>query len=232
MSTIGSRVFVVGGEDKYLTLANEEYVRPLVIGNSWNRLRIGILMAANPDSTNNLLSCAWVLGVCSGVDAPYGAASTTNFVGMGLTTPGAFTYNAGTGGASFFTANASQTTKVAASVASGSSLGSVYHTTSGAYAQRRCAQIVDITKGSPNYTVTLYSEQNITAHTQYDLNYATFIYAMEQGGTPNFSANNMGTATGNIAASETPGPLNAVDLFWNRASFPWEIYAIAVYRFS
>mgnify|MGYP003377941999 CR=1 FL=1 len=102
MANIGSRLFNLLA-DKYLTLANEEWVRTLAIGNDWNKLRLGLLLAVTPDGTNPLGGTALMLGLCSGKTNPYGAASTTNFVGAALhgSTPGATTgtlsYVAGAG---------------------------------------------------------------------------------------------------------------------------------------
>ena len=83
MANIGSRLFNLLA-DKYLTLANEEWVRTLAIGNDWNKLRLGLLLAVTPNGTNPLGGTALMLGLCSGKTNPYGAASTTNFVGAGL----------------------------------------------------------------------------------------------------------------------------------------------------
>ena len=51
MSNIGSRTFNLIA-DKYLTLANEEYLRQLSIGSNWSKLRLGAMLALTaPEAT-------------------------------------------------------------------------------------------------------------------------------------------------------------------------------------
>ena len=99
MSNIGQRVFVLGGNQLYMTLANEEYVRALSIGSTWTKLRLGLMCAITPDGTNNLLNMNCTMGVCSGAANPFGAASTTNWVGAWLNgaPAGNMTYTANAG---------------------------------------------------------------------------------------------------------------------------------------
>ena len=124
MANIGSRLFNLLA-DKYLTLANEEWVRTLAIGNDWNKLRLGLLLAVTPDGTNNLGGTALMLGVCSGKTHPYGAASTTNFVGAGLhgSTPGGptgtLTYVAGAGNPYFTSGGSSTASRVGGDLVGG-----------------------------------------------------------------------------------------------------------------
>ncbi len=53
MAIIGTRLFNLI-EDKYLTLGNEEYLRPLSIGNNWSKLRLGLMLALPPNGTSSL----------------------------------------------------------------------------------------------------------------------------------------------------------------------------------
>lgn len=236
-SVIGERVFVSDGIDKYITLPNAEYVRPLSIGSNWNRLRIGVLMAMTPNATSNILSCNFVMGVCSGATNPYGASSTTYFIGSGMTGSATMTYNAGTAGASYYTGSTtSWVSRIGTTLTTGGALTFLAVTTSGVYTQRRCAQYVDITKYSPsaaNIAVTQWTETGAgTAHTQYDVTYPAFLYALEQAGTPVINGTNMNSNGTNGPFVEASGPLDTVDVYWNKDAFPWEVYGIAVYRFN
>jgi hypothetical protein len=80
MANIGTRTFNLV-DDKYLSLANEEWVRTLAIGTNWTKLRIGKLVSVTPDATSNLSGVELIWGLCSGKTNPFGAASTTNFLG-------------------------------------------------------------------------------------------------------------------------------------------------------
>jgi hypothetical protein len=229
MSTIGQRIFAAGGEDKYLTLANEEYARVLDIGNNWTSLRVGVMLAFTPDGTNNLLSCTFALGVCSGLSATFGG-STSNFIGA-LVNNTTITYAAGP--PPYFAVPTAIATKVNTTI-SATGATNRNHTTNTGSPQRRALLYVQLTKGSPNYTVDVIGIQTASALAiQLDYSYDRFIYGMEQppsSVTLNGYALLYGTAA--TAFSESAGPLNTFNLFWNKLLFPVEIYAVAAYRFA
>jgi len=238
MATIGSRLFnlVV---DKYLTLANEEWARTLAIGTDWTKLRIGVLLAVTPDGTNNLAGSALVLGVCSGKTNPYGAASTTNFVGAamhGITpggTTGTFTYVAGSGNPYFTSIGSWPASRVATDVISGAATATTFLLTANTGStQRRSPLYVDIQKGSPNYTLTRWTPLASQALFQTgDCSAAEFLAGLEMP-TPTWANTNLTSSNGTVAASETPGALDTVDLFWNKTALPLEVYALAAYRMA
>jgi len=95
--------------------------------------------------------------------------------------------------------------------------------------QRRSLLYLDITKGSPNYTLKPYLMT--AAQAQMDFTAADFLDGLEQAGTPIVNGQTLNTVTAvTIACDETAGALNTVDLFWNRAAYALEVYALAVYR--
>jgi hypothetical protein len=92
---------------------------------------------------------------------------------------------------------------------------------------------LDITKGSPNYTFQGW-HFNSTASYYNDYTFQTFLDGMEQvSGAPSVLGQAFvgGTATG-AAVSEATGVFNTLDICWNSASFPLEIYGMAVYRIT
>lgn len=236
MSNIGQRVFVLGGNQLYMTLGNEEFIRPMSIGNTWTKLKIGVLLAYTGDSTNNLTLASFMMGVCSGTTNGFRAATTTNFVGALMIGAGAdpangstLTYTANTGNPVFSAAFPSHVTRVATTTAfnnPGSNTGFTPVAGTGTLV-RRAAFYLTILKGSPNYTLQAFQ----SIQTSVDQPFYAFLDGMEQVGTPAINAVTYAAATaGTIAASETPGSLNAVNLAYNKTSFPAEIYAIAAYR--
>ena len=96
--------------------------------------------------------------------------------------------------------------------------------------QRRSIVYVDITKGSPNYTIQSYTVP--TANQTVDWSFSQFLDGMEQvGATVNaiaFSALTSNT----VATSEVAGAFDTFDLYWSKAVFSLEVYAIAVFRSS
>jgi len=238
MATIGQRLFV-SLQKKYLTLANEEFVRTLGIGTNWTKLRLGILWAITPDGTNALPSSAIVLGLCSGKTNPYGAANTTNFVGAELhtnapnSTTGSLTYSVISGQPWYTSSGSWPATRVGATISSASGQGNTFliATNTGSI-QRRSPLFVDIQKGSPNYTITRWLPQSsTTAYQTADMSPAEFLSSLELA-TPTWVNIALTGSVGTIATSEGPGVFDTFDFFWNKSLFPAEIYAVAVYRFS
>lgn len=238
MANIGSRLFN-GVADKYVSLANEELVRTLQIGSDWTKLRIGVLLAVTPDGTNNLASAALVLGLCSGTAHPYGAASTTNFIGAAFhaSTPGAtsgtLTYTANSGNPLFSATGTAPLTRVGTALgsATGSSTALLLTANTGT-TQRRSPLYLDITKGSPNYTVGRWSPATSQGQFQNgDCTPGEMLSVLENT-APTWLGLSLTSSSTTIAASEAAGAFDSVDLFWNKAGFPLEVYALAVARLA
>ena len=234
MASIGSRTFNLIG-DKYLTLANEEFVRTLAIGSDWNKLRLGLLLALSTDGTNNLQGTDLVWGLCAGKTNPFGAASTTNFLGMkfgAYDTTEVMTYNANSGNPYFWT-NRGMMKKVGAtrSLLFGAALEFHRLATNTGTLQRRSAHFMEIAKGSPNFTVTVWS-MPLTGMAK-DFTPAHLLEGLEQPSTILVNGEALGVGTPwTTAFDQVAGALDTVDLYWNKAAFPLEIYALAAYRLS
>jgi hypothetical protein len=97
--------------------------------------------------------------------------------------------------------------------------------------QRKSLHFVEITKGNPNFTVVFW---NLTATgVAKDFSPAHLLQGLEQAGSITVNGESLGVGqTNSVAFSEAAGALDTVDLFWNRASFPLEVHALAAYRFS
>ena len=241
MASIGSRTINLI-EDKYLTLANEEYLRPLSIGSNWTKLRIGMVCALTPNGTNNLLGCRLVLGLCAAATPfantlGYAGATTGNFIGAdvilkssGLDDYGDFIYNAGSGNP-YFTGTFMAVRRrygSTATFAAFSSTNQAVAANNGSL-QRRSLIYLDITKGSPNYSLKPFVMT--AAQAQMDFTPADFLDGLEQSSTPVVNGQTLNTvAAVNHACDESAGAFNTLDLYWNRAAYALEIYALAVYR--
>ncbi len=238
MSQIGQRVFVLGGNELYLTLSNEEFVRSLSIGNNWTKLRIGIMVAQTPDGTNNLVSCTLTMGMCSGTVYPFNSANTVNWVGVSI--PGnlgsTLTYTAGSGNP-YFAAGFSYYGKKVGSSTSFTPAGNGALTISsntGAL-QRRTPIYLDIEKASPNYKLLAFS--TLLSSTNVDVSFMSFLDGCEQAfnatptitGVTFISSSSAGSPL-QVATSEAAGPFDTFSFFWSKTLFPMEVYAIAAYR--
>ena len=234
MSNIGSRTFNLIG-DKYLTLANEEFVRTLAIGSDWTRLRLGLLLALTPDGTNDLQGADLVWGLCAGKTNPFGAASTTNFLGMKFGTsfgPEVLNYSAN-GGNPYFWSGRGQMKKVGVTRTAFDGNGLEFHrlaTNTGAL-QRRSAHFLEIAKGNPNFSIRSWS-MPLTGLAK-DFTPAHLLEGLEQSLSITVNGENVGAGmTVTTGFDEAPGALDTVDLHWNKAAFPLGVYALAAYRIA
>ncbi|MBI1178460.1 hypothetical protein GC207_13580 [bacterium] len=234
MANIGSRVFNLVS-DKYLSLANEEWVRTLAIGSNWTKLRVGVLLALTPDGTNNLAGTNLLFGLCAGKTNPFGAATTTNFLGMKFganASSDPLTYVANSGNP-YYWSGRGVIKKVGATVTSSDGNGLEWHriATNTGTLQRRSLQFLEITKGSPNFSVTFW---NLTATgVAKDFTPAHLLDGLEQAGSITVNGEALGTGLANsVAFNETAGALDSVNLFWNKSAFPLEVHAIAAYRLA
>jgi hypothetical protein len=214
--------------DKRIQLSNSQLIRRPIYYNSWTKMRIGIHFcipaAASIGGTPRLY-----LGICSGLTNGIGDATTTNFVG-------------------FMTNNATMTrTSLAGpNIYSGSlawrfikKVGTTFNFNTADAATSfflsmqqpvRHGLIVEITKGSPNYSMqAAYPTANGATAT--DLSDTQMLGLMEMtnmsdAGTvvTNYAGGSFTNTT--IAADEVAGSFNAINVFWDRTVAPLEISAI------
>lgn len=232
-----------------LQLGHEEFLRPLPMGTNWQSLRIGIRFCANDaarqsfvSSTSQGFGCALALGVCQGTTTRYLNDTVTDWIGGGYvgTTPGGGGYFNGQGAYTvgtpgYWTMNlarpnavrktgASITTATESSVQwflTGSGGGGAYN------GQFLSGLYVDIAKGSPNYTFTIYY-CNTAANAQVNLTNAAFLTNMETTGTPS----NTSTSSAKTIAYSGAGLFDTLSIVNNRSWPHIEVDGIAVVRFT
>ena len=234
MPNIGSGTFNLIG-DKYLSLANEEFVRTLAIGSDWTRLRLGLLLQLSTDGTNDLQGSDLVWGLCAGKTNPFGAASTTNFLGMKFGSgdvTNVLNYNAN-GGNPYFWSGRGHLKKVGATRSPFECNGLEFHrlaTNTGAL-QRRSVHFVEIAKGNPTFSVTVWGVP-VTGLAK-DFTPAHLLEGLEQPASIIINGETLGSG-GEVTVdfNEGAGALDTVDLYWNKAGFPLEVYALAAYRIA
>jgi hypothetical protein len=239
MSQFVTRTFAGGVTDIALQTGAEEWVRSLYMGNLWNSIRIGILQAINPISTTNLpANFGFVIGVCSGTNSPYGAASTTNFIGVNFSFSGAGgLYTAGAGNPWYaFNGLSSVITRVGTTITS-ATLGSGYNfgfPVQGVGTQRRWITLVDIIRGSPNYTVRVQDPQSSGSSPSVATDYSVtdLLTGMPQAAPVVVGGTTFGNHANTIVASELAGPFDTVNIYTNLPGYPGETYEVAVQKLS
>jgi len=248
MSVIYNRNFASGNQ-RYLNITNEDYLRPISIGTGWNRIRIGMLYALGTVSENAwpIRSASLQLGVCNGIQNSPLTQNCTHAFGFGTpneisntTASNVFTYNAGTSGNSYFSSTAYIFWRVAAGTHTTSATGGLTvtapsNTTLGGALARRGLLIVDINKSAlVSGNITQGAMSGAVAHNARDLTSSDLYSALEwyasaptiQGTALNF------LALGNSLAfnESVNGGLDTVCLTWNMYTVPLQLYELAVYR--
>ncbi|MBI5388202.1 MAG: hypothetical protein HZA90_26355 [Verrucomicrobia bacterium] len=242
MATISSRLFNLT-PDKFLVLGNEEWVRKLGIGSDWTKLRLGLLVALTPDGTSNLIGCTFVLGLCSAGEpfsntvgfARHTPGNPANFLGAdfsldGSSAPAPLTYNAGAGnpylsGVFWGVRHRAAGTDYCGTV---NSTNQSLATNNGTL-PRRSPLYLDITKGSPDFTLKAFTPT--AAQAVMDFTPAHFLDGLEQPGTPVLNGQTLTAgSTTTRPFSEAGGALDTVNVFWNKSAFPLEVFAVAAYR--
>jgi hypothetical protein len=198
--------------NKRLQLAHEEYVRPLSIGTNWQSIRIGIRYCIN-DSARATISASYsggfglYVGVKQGGGPSIFSDSLVDWIGggyIGQTFP-VFgldaAFNAGTPNYFSNLNRLNAMSKIGATtVFTAESIAAFFGVGSGAAgnygAQFMNHFYVEITKGTPNYTVVIYFP-NSAANAQINTTDANFLSFLETTAAPTGT----GTATKNLPYS-------------------------------
>lgn len=229
-----------GGNDVALQMGNEEWVRTLAIGSTWNHIRIGILYQIVGTATISTGS-GFAVGMCSGHTNPFNNAATTNFVGIECITSLGFQANSGNPYYQFASTNifackkvVSTITTAATNLADSTDMGVP---TAVGSTLRRGLLYVDITKGSPNYTIGIMAAQSMgsTSVGSHDFTVAELL----SGLTPTFGSMTIGGflfSVGNgaqaLACDETAGGFDTVDVYSNEANNAMNLYEVAVQKLA
>ena len=216
----------IGGvDDKRLVLGNASVARLLSYGTDWTTLRIGLRWTIGNTGADLTGSPHLAVGLCSGTTQIYGDALTTHFVGV-LSNQAAWTYSpsspvySAVGGGPFYPA------KRIGSVLTLGTLITPYWRIDADPTAARSLFFVDITKGTPNFSFRLFAHESSSA----DVSLDTFLQKMQEA-TPSL-ANHAYTNAFTLAVSETDGALNAVNVYWDRATPALEISDLAVARLA
>ncbi len=228
------------GNDISLQVNREEWVRTLAIGSAWTHIRIGLLWQVT--GTGSIAaSNGFAMGMCSGTAHPFAdPVTTTNFVGIyannGLTfiSNGLDSYFQFSNTMLFVATKVATTLNTNATNAADSVACFVPNT---ATTNRRGIIYVDITKGSPNYTIgmTMPTANNSAQNIDFTVN--NLLVGMNESFGSILSAEFPGVfSTGNtpltMAADEGPGAFDTVNIYSNFLNNPMEIQEVAVQKLA
>jgi len=240
------------GNDNSLTLSNEEWGRELAIGSDWQRLRIGIMCAVEPDAGNNLPFARLSLGCSTAANDHLGSAAANLWIGgqlagNALSLNGAtWAWNAGGGVNPFYTVSLWTRLQSLAGVISGTfNAGSAAIPTTTGAVSRRWPMFIELEKkGTSMYSgLAAFNifEGNPIQDKDYDV--PAFIAAMEHATAYVATGGNSlpidGDTVTNLGYTIFPnydvnaaaqGEVIAPHVGWNKAGYGFRIYTLAVAR--
>lgn len=216
--------------DQRLVLSNGQAKRTFSYLTSWNVIRIGMLISFDGTSAANLTGTPlMLLAIMKDTANGFGNPSADHVVGA-RTIATQFTYNAGSGNPYFSSANPLQLVKkIGSTVTAGTGFGSGAFFTANQTAKRN-ALILEITKGSPNFTISAIYPTSATI-AQFDVTPSVFEDMMNASSMANAAAvpSTAYSAQGGvtIAIDETTnGFFNGINLFWDKTANPLEISVV------
>ncbi len=227
MSSVIKTRTVASATETAIQMSNSTFARLVTLPVGWTKVRIGCRMwfgdlGSNPGSTPR-----FAVGLCSGTTNIIGDVSCDNAIGV-ITNSATWAR----GGAGYAPVDAATFKKVGSTLTVGSSVannGNMALPFVNAGSPSRQFWLVDITKGSPNYIVTLFywAPGNTGDTLASDFYNASIIPAPPT--TIGTAGSSYAQGTGvNVAFDEVAGTLNAVGLWFNRADFLAEVMDLDV----
>ncbi len=211
--------------DRKLLLGNEQFGRTMALGIAWNRLRIGIRAAVQASGAVNASGLA--MGVCQGTTDMYKSVTCTDFVGGHYgNTVNNTNYQYTAGPPNYIFSNAVLAIRRIGNVNTTNTTTSSSMYMSASPTTTRSMWIVEIQRGSPNYSITQFIPTSV-ANVQIDISFATFMVAMESEPPPTLQSQLATTV-----AYSGAGLMDTVNIAWNNSIQPIEISDICVARLA
>jgi len=190
------------------------------------------MVAIVPNGTSDITSATLQVGVCSGSTNTLRTGTTTNGYFSLLTSEDTtLTYNAG-GGNPYHVVTSSQAGKRVGSTTTlvTNDTADHYLTTTTGSTQRRTPIYIDFFKTAA--LIKLWRWQT-ASFVQQDYSREQFLDGLQQSGTPVVAGNTMVVSSQTTQIfSEAAGGLDTISVYWNKAGFALEIYALSAYRFA
>lgn len=215
--------------DNRIALSNSNFARPHGVG-SWSKLRVALRISGT-DSGASLTAPEFAFGLCAGTTNIYKDGTTDHFAGMRTTGNWTRTTNSGilnyqTGGGIWQPFKRIGTTTTTSTNLAGAG---IIVSANAATVATRYLLFLDILKGSPNYTFSLFDPNggNFAA----DATASDFLTQAVLT-TPSFSGHVV-NASATLAVDEaTNGTLNCVNLYWDQIDPKIELSDLAIVRLS
>lgn len=240
-SNIGQQLYVSSPYtlEPFLQLNCDEYTKTMVMPSSWNTIKVGVLCSFRSlFPMGSLTYTSLVFGLCQ-QGRPY-TSRAANFFGWyfgggpSVLSGVNWTLAGSTDSRYLGCSNYTTGSKIGSSFTTGSN-GSAYIyipvNQGNSVTTKRGIFTFYITKSAPNMNMALWT----TAGT-YDCTMGDLYSAMEQNNGTTVIKGNTLISTPMMTAAYTEalggGPLDTLNIFWNRASVALQIYAVNVQKLS
>jgi hypothetical protein len=223
--------YIIGPEsDMQLLLGNGSVARSanVLLSGDWTTIRIAVRMTVEDTGANLTGAPQFLVGLCAGYNYLYGSNSCRNFVGVG-TNQGTWSRSTTTSTNYGLTSGLFATAKVGTTITRNStSLNNSSTCVISAVQSVRWGFSVDITKGTPNYTL---GSLRVNAVSTTDVTKVAFINGMEQT-TPVLANHAVATPRAVAVDEATNGRLDHVCLSWDRDANKFHISDVLVVRIA
>lgn len=213
----------------YAEMSNGTWCRSVTIPSNWSKLRLGVLLGSSDLGDTPSGTPRFGLGLCSGTTNILGDATTTHFVGV-LTDSASWNRWTSTGPV-YYSITVKPFKKVGTTETFGTALTSDIRIpyTLGAVADRYL-YVIEITKGSPNYSFKIFGI--IGNNPQTDYTKTQFLTQLEAAGDMTLIQHAYSGAQTLAVDEGTDGTLNAINLWWDKAAFTMQVSAVGIAQLS
>lgn len=223
-----SQSIVTQSGTKRLLLASGQAFRQPVYGSSWTKMRIGIRYCV-PGGGSIVGTPQLVFGMASGNTNGFGSSTTDNFIGV-RTTTGTWTQSGTSGNLRYESISHKLCTRIGSTLTDHASAITSTNIINAEH-DKRCFILLQIEKGSPNYTIRMVVSNNTStaSHDVTDSELEQFMDLDDALTSPGTIVSGYTTvATNNtIAMDEVGGSLDHIHLYWDKISVGWEIDDVA-----
>jgi hypothetical protein len=219
----------IGGvQDVRAGLDNSTLRRLMSIGSNWSNIRIGLRISMQDPGVDLTSTPIFAVGVCSGTANPFnnGSATTTHWVGARTNMP---TWTRQTSPINWYAVGNNivlPSKRVGTTFTDGTIVLGGWTFQIGT--DKRHCVFLDITKGSPNFTINLFVKSDLT---DFDVSKDLFLQQVALS-SPTITGHGWGTARTLAVDEASDGYLDAVNVSWDRSSPKFELSDIAIVRFA
>jgi hypothetical protein len=221
MSTTIIERTIASATQEAISFSDSAIARLIPIPSGWTKIRIGLRLHFTQGTF--VTPTFFAVGLCHGTTKLVNGIDCDHFAGV--ISDSGFTSNGNTAGSVYFNVNMRPFTRTSSGLSVGTNIAADtrYGNTANLNSADRSPLFVDITKGSPDYTMNIWDSKLGTAH---DFTEANFQVMLNDKINPQYDGNAiLDTGTDRtIAVDEAAdGAFNALSVWWNQSGVTMEV---------